>query len=141
MRYSLIPVSSLSRKVRLLPLTDQEKLTALFLVGVIIVGHGIELLTKIFPPSRRALEIAQREVLYPHVDVNLAGVEELDAVPYISRSLAWKIVRFRREKGRFRKLDDLLQVDGAARFFSKIKRYLIVGDSAGRAPSAGAHLK
>lgn len=48
----------------------------------------------------------------PHVDINRASAEELDALPGIGPVLAERIVEWRRENGRFRDPDDLEAVSG-----------------------------
>lgn len=48
----------------------------------------------------------------PPVDVNTAGVDELQSVPGIGPSLAQKIVEHRRQHGPFRRLEDLLEIKG-----------------------------
>jgi competence protein ComEA len=46
------------------------------------------------------------------VDLNTAGVEQLDALPGVGPATAKAIVDYRTNKGRFRTVDDLLSVPG-----------------------------
>lgn len=46
------------------------------------------------------------------VDLNTAGLEELQALPGIGPALARRIVEHRREHGPFRRVEDLLEVKG-----------------------------
>mgnify|MGYP001267198563 CR=1 FL=1 len=46
------------------------------------------------------------------VDVNQAPANELEALPNVGSTLAARIVEYRRTRGPFRELDDLLQVHG-----------------------------
>jgi competence protein ComEA len=46
------------------------------------------------------------------VDLNSAGVEQLDALPGVGPATAKAIVDYRSRKGRFRSVDDLLSVPG-----------------------------
>jgi competence protein ComEA len=46
------------------------------------------------------------------VDLNTAGVEQLDALPGVGPATAKAIVDYRGSKGRFRSVDDLLAVPG-----------------------------
>ncbi len=46
------------------------------------------------------------------VDVNTAGVEELQTLPRIGPALARRIVEYRRKAGPFRRVEDLLAVRG-----------------------------
>lgn len=48
----------------------------------------------------------------PHVDINTAGIEELQSLPGIGPALAGRIVEHRRENGPFRRVEDLLEVKG-----------------------------
>jgi comEA protein len=46
------------------------------------------------------------------VDLNTAGVDELQTLPGIGPALARRIVEHRREHGPFRRVEDLLEVKG-----------------------------
>ena len=46
------------------------------------------------------------------VDINTAGIEELQSLPGIGPSLAQRIVDHRREHGPFRRVEDLLEIKG-----------------------------
>jgi len=46
------------------------------------------------------------------INLNTAGVEELTALPGIGPSYAKRIVEFREKNGPFKKVDDLLNVQG-----------------------------
>lgn len=46
------------------------------------------------------------------VDLNTAGIDELDTLPRIGPALAERIVSWREQNGRFRSVDDLLAVPG-----------------------------
>ncbi len=55
------------------------------------------------------------------LSLNQASLEDLDSLPGIGRSLAEEILRYRREKGRFRSLDELKEVPGiGARRFERL---------------------
>src|SRR5512136_2583763 len=57
------------------------------------------------PPPVQKMEIF-------HIDVNLATQKDFEKLPYIGPVLAQKIIECRNKHGRFRKIDDLLQVKG-----------------------------
>lgn len=58
-------------------------------------------------------ERAQDLVLFGlPIDLNSASAEVLDAIPSVSRDLADRIVRDRQEKGPFREMRDLLEIEG-----------------------------
>ena len=46
------------------------------------------------------------------VNINTASAEELERLPGIGPAMAGRILAFRKQNGRFRKLDDLLEVSG-----------------------------
>ena len=61
------------------------------------------------------------------VDINKAGVEELQTVRGIGPALAERIVQFRRENGSFERLDDLAKVRGiGGAKFQKIKTQVTI---------------
>lgn len=62
------------------------------------------------------------------IDLNLATVEQLDALPGIERNLAESIVAFRNRAGTFRTIDDLLMVQGmTSAKLEKIRSQITVG--------------
>lgn len=61
------------------------------------------------------------------VDVNTAGVAELERLPGIGPALAEKIVAYRRDHGRFRRVDELEAVPGLGpKKIEQLKGYLLV---------------
>lgn len=61
------------------------------------------------------------------VDLNAAGVAELDALPGIGPVLAQRIVDWRASNGRFASVDDLRQVEGIGpKKFEQLKALLVV---------------
>ena len=61
------------------------------------------------------------------VNVNKAGLEELQSVRGIGPSLAERIIRYREENGPFRQIDDLAQVRGiGAGTLQRIKKQIAV---------------
>jgi len=57
-------------------------------------------------------DAADSSVETPRVDINTAGVEELQELPGIGPALARKIVEHRQENGPFRRIEDLLEIRG-----------------------------
>lgn len=73
------------------------------------------------------------------VDLNTAGVRELDALPGIGPVLAERIVEHRRAHGPFRTTDELLAVRGIGpRLFERLRPRVRAGASAAGAASGGA---
>ncbi len=61
------------------------------------------------------------------VDLNRATAEELRALPGIGPVMAGRIVALRRERGRFRKLEELMEVKGVgARTFARLEPLLTI---------------
>jgi competence protein ComEA len=60
-------------------------------------------------PSPEATDSAKEA---PRVDINTAGVEELQSLPGIGPALAKRIVEHRRQNGPFRRVEDLLEIQG-----------------------------
>ena len=60
--------------------------------------------------------VIERDDLRPNarVDINSAGVDELEKLPGIGEQLAQKIVEFRQTNGKFRRREHLLLVDGVS---------------------------
>lgn len=100
-------------------------MTAVFLLSLLVVyllppegvGHGYEITTQLqqdADPGEKPL------------NVNTATEAELDAVDGIGPVLARRIVEYRQEHGPFRKMEDLLAVDGIGEKTLNILREQIV---------------
>ena len=62
------------------------------------------------------------------VDLNRAGLEALEALPGIGPALAERIVQFRAERGRFRSVEELMEVRGIGEAtLERLRPYLRVG--------------
>jgi comEA protein len=62
------------------------------------------------------------------ININTAGVEELVSLPGIGPSYAKRIVEFREKNGPFKKVDDLLNVQGIGeKTLEKIRDKVTVG--------------
>ncbi|HHO47962.1 MAG TPA: helix-hairpin-helix domain-containing protein [Desulfobacteraceae bacterium] len=65
---------------------------------------------------------------YAGVNINTAGVEELQSLPGIGQSKAEAIVKYREENGNFKTTEDLMQVKGiGAKVYEKISAQVEVG--------------
>ncbi len=63
------------------------------------------------------------------LDVNTASAPDLDALPGIGPALAQRIVDYRRTRGPFKKIDDLINVSGIGpKLLEKIKPYLMIAE-------------
>jgi competence protein ComEA len=63
------------------------------------------------------------------VNINTAGLEELDALPGIGPSTAQKILDYRDESGRFNTIEELMNVSGIGEAkFNSVKDLITVGE-------------
>ena len=61
------------------------------------------------------------------LDLNTATLDELDELPYISRSVAQRILNYRVKCGGFRSVDELLNVKGISEeLLNEIRSYVCV---------------
>ena len=64
-----------------------------------------------------------------YLDLNLAGHEELQLLPGIGESLAQRIIDYRTSEGRFRNIEELMNVNGIGQgIFDGLKQYIFVAD-------------
>jgi competence protein ComEA len=64
------------------------------------------------------------------VNINTAGLEELDSLPGIGPSTAQKILDYRDENGRFNTIEELMNVSGIGEAkFDGVKDLITVGDT------------
>lgn len=61
------------------------------------------------------------------ININTAGVNELIKLPGIGEKTAEKIIQLRNERGKFKRLDELMDVRGIGEVkFNKIKKFLYI---------------
>jgi competence ComEA-like helix-hairpin-helix protein len=61
------------------------------------------------------------------ININSAGIEELVMLPGIGEKTAEKIILLRKERGKFNKLEEILDVKGIGEIkFNKIKKFLYI---------------
>jgi competence ComEA-like helix-hairpin-helix protein len=61
------------------------------------------------------------------ININTAGITEFVKLPGIGEKTAEKIIQLRNQKGKFRKLEELMEVRGIGEVkFNKIKMYLYI---------------
>jgi competence ComEA-like helix-hairpin-helix protein len=61
------------------------------------------------------------------ININTAGINEFIKLPGIGEKTAEKIIQLRNQKGKFRKLEELMEVRGIGEIkFNKIKMYLYI---------------
>jgi competence protein ComEA len=78
-------------------------------------------------------------LLFIHLDVNEASVEDLKTLPGIGDRTAQAIVEYRQKHGPFKRLEDLAEVDGIGEKTVEALRYRVaVGQPVGRGGTGGA---
>ena len=84
------------------------------------------------PTSKAAARAAKSAMV---VNINTASAAELDQLPGIGPAVAARIVDYRSKKGPFRKLEELMNVQGIGeKSFLKLRSQLTIGG--GAAPAA-----
>ncbi|MVO99489.1 hypothetical protein EDM21_08100 [Paenibacillus sp. N10] len=64
----------------------------------------------------------------PKVDINYGGLEELMKLPGVGPSKAKAIIAYREQHGKFKRMDQLLQVKGIGdKMLAKMKPYILLG--------------
>ncbi|HSB67263.1 MAG TPA: helix-hairpin-helix domain-containing protein [Anaerolineales bacterium] len=86
------------------------------------------------PPIMPTSQIGDDTRLVPEinilVDINTATLDQLDTLPEIGPITAQKILDYRNKNGSFKKIEDLLKVDGIGQVtFDRIKDLITVGTS------------
>lgn len=62
------------------------------------------------------------------ININTASLEELQTLPRIGPAIAQRIIDYRKEHGPFKRIEDLLKVQGIGeRIFEQIKDRITVG--------------
>ncbi len=71
------------------------------------------------------------------VNINTATAVQLEALPGIGPSMARRIVSHREKNGPFKKLEDLMVIQGIGeKSFLKLRQYLTIGAQADAKPTA-----
>ena len=107
----------------MLHLTKNEKAVLLVLAAVIVCGSVINTFLKKNPRVDQSISSPQRFVF--KTNINTASFDELVRVPYIGEKSAQAVITYRRDKGKFRTLDDLNKVPGIFwKNYVKMRPYL-----------------
>lgn len=103
---------------------------------------AIVLILQVVPALAGGQEQGAEPGAIPRVDLNAAGVEELEEIPGVGPTLARRIVDFRDEFGPFESVDDLLNVRGiGVRSLERIRPYVFVKPSGERTRGARGALR
>ncbi len=125
--------------------THQERAVILFLLFALIVGSAIALLKRrnsgfapeLIPPQSQKSEVDEplkgNRKPFPNpirrkVNINTAGLEELESLPGIGPALARRIIDYRTKNGRFKKIEEIEKVSGVGeKSFQRTKELITVG--------------
>lgn len=79
-----------------------------------------------------ALQVqAASEAKSKKININTASVEELQKLPRIGANVAQRIVDFRKEHGKFKRIEEIMKVRGIGeKIFKKMKNLITVGEKA-----------
>jgi competence protein ComEA len=63
------------------------------------------------------------------ININTASVGELQKIPRIGPKVAQRIIEFRKEHGKFKRIEEIMKVKGIGeRTFERIKDFITVGE-------------
>jgi len=124
--------------------TPQEIKAVIFLLVTLIIGGGITLYKRNHPDfaPELILDTAERKdsnliqkIAYPSkkpeikdkININEATAKELELLPGIGPVLARRILSLRASKGGFKKVEDLLEVNGiGSKKLQKLKEWVVL---------------
>ena len=100
-------------------LTPQEKKIILFITFLIFLGAFLKSVN-FYPKDEISIE---RKIT--KININQAGIKELEKLPYIGRKIAQRIIEYREKKGKIENFEDLLNIKGIGRKkLSLIRRFI-----------------
>jgi comEA protein len=124
--------------------TSQERKALIFLLLVITIGGGITLYKKSHPSfapelvssyeNKAGMNLIKKET-YPSkrskintkIRINNASAKELENLPGVGPVLAQRIIDLRESKGKFKKVNELLEVKGIGlKKLEAIKKWVII---------------
>ncbi|MBN1897326.1 MAG: helix-hairpin-helix domain-containing protein [Spirochaetes bacterium] len=80
------------------------------------------------PPKEETTAVPEVEYLGPRININTAGLEELQQLPRVGPKTAAKIIEHRNTQGPFKKIDDIQNVKGIGpKTFAKMRHIITVG--------------
>lgn len=96
--------------------------------SLITKGLVIGLLLGFFLYSLPALQ-AESEVKSKKININTASLAELQKLPRIGEKVAQRIIEYRKEHGKFKKIEELMKIPGIGeKIFNNLKDLITVGD-------------
>jgi len=108
----------------MLNLTPQERRVILFLIGVALLGLGINFALKV---NSRITKFIQVDNHITKININKANFQDLLSTPGISPKLAKNIVAYRNTKGAFKDIEELKEIRGIGDYrYDKLKDLFFV---------------
>ncbi len=100
-------------------LTPEEKKVVLFLIGIALLGVGINFCLKINSPIKKFI---LADVNIAKINLNKACLEDLLESRALSKRLAEKIIEYRGSRGGFSDLEELKEIKGIGEYrYEKLK--------------------
>jgi comEA protein len=134
----------MNKVVRFPSFTSQETKALIFLLLALIIGGGITIYKKSNPhlapelisggTEKAGMNVigkeafkSKRSKINSKININSASNKELENLPGIGPVLANRIVKLRESKGKFKKMDELLEVKGIGlKKLEAIKKWVII---------------
>lgn len=89
--------------------------------------------TPVFADQDKTTKATSSEL---RVDINAADVDTLTKLPGIGEKVAARIIAYRKENGRFQKIEEIMNVRGIGeKTFVKLQKNLTVGKESTKSPS------
>ena len=102
------------------------------LVGLLSVPHGAA--AQAAAASRAAARPAAANTV---VNINTASAADLEALPGVGAKLASRIIDYRQKNGPFKKVEELMNVQGIGeKNFLKLKNQITIGATKAQQPSS-----
>lgn len=134
----------MNKTMRFPGFTPQEIKALIFLLAALVIGGGITLYKRSHPDfapelvsvyaEKAEMNLIQKEnfqsrkpEIKEKININKASAKQLENLPGIGPVLAKRIVLLRGSKGKFKKLEELLEVKGiGSKKLEAIKKWVII---------------
>lgn len=107
-------------------------------IAALLVTTTLVPFTSVPAPAFASATVVQeaKAAATPAVNINTATADQLEALPGIGPSMAKRIVAYREKNGPFKKVEDLMNVQGIGeKSFLKLRPHLTVGGTSDARPT------